>query len=214
MGWLKAVAALFRSDPQGMELYARLQEMLSIGGRMFDQATSPLFDPEAPSPAREDLHQMDQDLNRLEKQVRLRLLAAIAVNPERDDAIRLRLIELVHHAERCGDYSKNIFEVFENSGPLPPSAFRDILAEQRVFISELFGRAWQIYDSGDAQAAQEVVARAKGLSRKDNEIVGALLSGTPCEHSVAVALMARFFKRLQSHLVNIAKPALAQLDPD
>ena len=205
MGWFKALTGLFRADPAGKALYAQLQKMLAIGGQMFDLATAPLFDADAVAPDREEIYRMDQDLNRLEREVRQRLLTSVAVNPEQDDAMRMRLMELVRHAERCGDFSKNIFEVFENSGALPASDFRDALAEQRTFISGLFERAWTTYDAGDSAAAEEIVARARELSRKDNEIVAALLTGSECEHAVAVAMMARFLKRIQSHLVNIAR---------
>lgn len=205
MSWFRFFRALFRPEGDHRALYERLHEMLQLGRRMFDLATAPLFEPGVQTTDHATMHEMDAQVNRLEREARRRLLTALAVNPEQDAPTRLLLLGLLKDAERCGDFAKNTFEVFERSGPLPPGPYADLLRDQRQFVLRLFEEVWTVYENGDRERALALIAEAKTFSKRDGEIVAELISGAPAANPAAVALLTRFFKRIQQHLVHILR---------
>ena len=205
MGWWRQLTALFRSEPVSGELYEKLHEMLVRGRQLFERVTEELLDPDKPGPEREEVYGMDARINQLHSEIRRRLLTSVAVNPERDAATRRLLIGMARDAERCGDFSKNIYEVFEHASGLDLGEHADFLREQRAFVASLFDEVWQVVDQSDEVAANRLIAQAKDFSRRDAAIVHAILAGEPSAHPAAVALLVRFFKRIQHHLVNLAK---------
>ena len=205
MGWLSNLSLLFRPEPPSAQLFLSLRGMLSKGQALFEAVTAPIFDADEPRPERELVYGLDKDLNKAEIETRRRLLTSIAVNPLHDIATRMLLLSAVKHVERCGDLTKNVFEVFERSGPLKPSAHRDFLWEQREFIRELFDQIWEVFDSGDSAAADRIRLAAKRFSEGDVALVHELLQASDCGQAVALAMLSRFFKRIMGHLVNIAK---------
>lgn len=205
MNWLHFLRTLFRPEGGQTEIRERFHEMLRIGRRMFDEVTAPLFDDAATAPERAAVQAMDADLNRLEREIRRRLLTSVAVNPEQDVTTRLLLLGLAKDAERCGDFAKNIHDVFSRAGKLPPGEHSDLLRDQRAFILRLFDQVWEVYEEGDDERARALLDEAKSFSRRDSEVVQEMLAEPEIPHPVAVALLSRFFKRIQHHLVNVIR---------
>lgn len=213
MGWIKFFRSLFHPEGGSDVIYEHFHEMLTIGQQMFERVSAPLFDPNAVAPTNEDIRSLDAQINRLEKEIRSRLLTAVAVHPEEDTALRLLLLGLVRDAERCGDFSKHLFDVFQHSGgALPPCAHTDALREQQGFIRRLFDEVWEVYDAGNRERALQLLAEAKQFSLRDNAIVHALLAGDASPAPVAIALAARFFKRIQSHLAHVVDAVVVPQD--
>ena len=203
MGWVKTLTALFRADPPSARVLDDLQGMLQLAHRMFDRVTEPLLSADAETLSREAVRALDRDVNRLELEARRALVTAAAVNPGDRATERLRLMGLITHAERCGDFAKHIFDVFEHGGPLQPGKYREFLVEQRAFISRLFATADEVLGGREPDGVAALLAEAKVYSHKDRDIVYGLLRNADCEQAVAVALLVRFFKRIQRHVVNI-----------
>ena len=61
------------------------------------------------------------------------------------------------------------------------------------------------HQRGDEVAARRLIEAGRPLNRRGAEIIRELLRGAACPHPVAVALLLRFFRRIQSHLIHIAQ---------
>lgn len=203
MGWLKFLSSFTRSQEQNRIPYERLATMLKVGRRMFEHVTAPLLSSDADAPTREEVLEMDREINRLEEEARRAILTAAAVNPEAYAATGMLTANLIRDAERIGDFSKNIFDVFENTGNLAESDHLDFIRQQRDFILRLFDEVPVVFEAGDEPGAQALIAAARPLNHRGSEILHGLLSGGSDAHPVAVALLLRFFRRIQSHLVHI-----------
>ena len=208
MGWFGNLMSLFRPDPTSKELLERLYSMIATANRMFDAVTLPLFDESRPHPEREFVYGLDKELNIAEVEIRRRLLTSIAVNPIHEIATRMLLLSGSKHVERCGDLTKNVFEVFERSGPLVKGPYQEFLLEQRDFIAGLFDRIRHVFDSGDIDEAERIMVEARQFSQRDGEIVHELIQCADCPQPVAIAMLTRLLKRIMGHLVNMARETI------
>lgn len=216
MGWIQFFSSLVKSRSHSRVPYERLREMLSLGGRMFREVTAPLVDVQQNQPTREEILEMDREINRLENEARRAILTAAAVAPEAYATTGLLTANLIRDAERIGDFAKNIFDVFENAGALDEHDHVDFLRSQREFVLRLFDETWEVFETGNRERAEQLISDARPINREGARIVRELLTATESQHPVAVALLLRFFRRIQSHLVHILETVVmpARLDSD
>lgn len=125
----------------------------------------------------------------------------------------LLLMSVVKDAERLGDYAKNLLEVAELlERPIDRDLFsryfdgtdRDVLAlfnhARRAFIetdSDMASLAWD-YEKRIAKGCDEIVRKVAHSNLTVNE-------------AVCFALIARYFKRITAHLVNVATSVILPL---
>jgi phosphate transport system protein len=101
---LKEIVNAFRKKDVVHELTSRLAEMLGASHWMFDQACSCLMGQTQTDEVSEALYARDRDINRIEREIRERIVTHLSVGNESDLAPCLALMSLVKDAERIGDY--------------------------------------------------------------------------------------------------------------
>ncbi|WP_355660707.1 phosphate signaling complex PhoU family protein [Halomonas salifodinae] len=198
------------------QAYEDLTRMLQHGAWMFARANEVLYSTVAAEEVREPLYERDRAVNDLERSIRRKVLRHLTVNPGHDVAICLALMSVAKDAERIGDYCKNVFEVgaFYTEGFHVPKYQQplDAMAERLTAMFELLVAATR--DSDEAKA-HGVIAEAKGIRGEGDRLVEELLRESEAvefHEAVAYSLLARHYKRVASHLANIATAVIGRLE--
>lgn len=182
------------------------QEMLSEAEEMFKTAMCKVMKFEETDI---DIYEKDRKINRMEWTVRQKVLEHLVIGSgEVDVPAALILISAVVDIERIGDYTKNIIELADIS-PLAMifeeehvCFFKDIEAQ----IVELFHLTQNSYRTGNEKKGQRVMDMHWQISERCDKMLEHLASEQDLnvEHAVIYTLLARYLKRISSHLKNIA----------
>jgi phosphate uptake regulator len=212
---LKEIVNAFRKKDVVNELTGRFAEMLGASHWMFDQACSCLMGQTRTEEISESLYARDRDINRIEREIRERILTHLSVGNESDLAPCLALMSLVKDAERIGDYCKNIYEVSKFSkATFTHREFAEPLDEIRGKISGLFEPVREAFLAQDTARAKRLRDEAHDLSLRCDMIVQQLLqvdADFPSAEAVAYVLLARHYKRVEAHLWNIATGVISPI---
>ncbi len=188
-----------------------IQAMVFLGRDMFASAAAHLLENEI---LEDDLSELDQNINLGEQRIRRAVFEHLSIHPEQDLIFSLKLVSIVHEAERIGDLAKSLAKVASMAkGPrlgdrvMPLREFRD-----QVLL--LFDRLEEGFFRGSIEEAEEIMATHKYLKDEvalyiqdladDNEITG--------NEGVVYALSARMLNRVSAHIANIASTVVSPLD--
>lgn len=154
----------------------------------------------------QSFYDKDIEINNQEKEIRRLLFEHLSIRPGHDTSGCLALMSLIKDAERIGDYSKNIFE----AGILHGGNIRDIKFYERMIptqskISESFPVLAKAFKKSDTKLAQEILRNYTPIKRDCDKILNELFAQevSPNE-AVVTAMLSRYFKRINSHVSNIA----------
>ena len=191
-----------------------LDGMLADTRWMFEEACAVLGGEKPAADVRDRLFERDQRVNRVEREVRRKIRDYLATGADANIPGCLALISTVKDAERIGDYCKNVFELAEVYGrPLEEGRYSAPLLGIRKEILAFFEMTRQAYADGDDALAREVVHRKATVSKETDLLIDQLVrDNLDTAYAVAYALLARHFKRISSHLANIASSVFAPLD--
>ena len=205
--------AFFREEQPPLidQAFCDVQSMLQNGHEMFAAATAFLLDNEILDV---DLKALDNKINHCEQSLRRAVLEHLTIDPNRELIFSLKLISIVHEAERIGDLAKSLAKVGDlakkpRMGPVVPP-----LREVRNRILAMFEYGREGFVAGDASAArrlmkdheqlkEDVAAYLQMLAERDD------LTGN---EGVVYALSARMMSRVSSHLANIASTVASPFD--
>lgn len=156
-----------------------------------------------------DVYQRDKKINKYEREVRRNVITHLAVAGKRDIAAGLSLVSIVIDVERIGDYTKNIADLArEHPKRLLAGTHEDTLCWLEETITERFTALDQVLLESDRNLAREIMGSHTEINEKCDKITMKMVKYTgddlPCQSAVALALYARYLKRISSHLTNIA----------
>lgn len=156
-----------------------------------------------------DISAKDKEVNKGERDVRRKILTHLSITGGGNLSAGLALATIVIDIERIGDYTKNIHDLSINHPKrLNAGKLEDKLQEVEKGITELFENMIKSYKHDDVELARKVMLDYKQeLSSACDEITDAIVGGKTDDLSpqeaAAVALYARFLKRIASHSRNI-----------
>ena len=189
------------------EIVAEFEDMLKIGSAMFEQVGGALLEGRTTVDLKKELYKEDAKLNLLEQTIRRKIVAQLSSSQGVAEPIAscLILMSISKDAERLGDYSKNMFTVFEVKAQLGKTEpYYGRLQAVKGIISELFASVLVAYKESDKQAARALVQKSYEAQKICDENLKDLLLAGPGDDFVAYAVLSRFFKRIVAHLSNIA----------
>lgn len=204
---------LFKGEqpPLVRDALRHVEEMLKQGYEMFEAATAYLLDNEILDV---DLKALDENVNRREQELRRLVLQHLTVDPNRELLFSLKLISIVHEAERIGDLAKSIAKTAALADRprladpvLPLRALRDR-------IRTMFEQARAGFVKGDEAVARALMREHEQIKDEVSRYLQALAANealTPNE-AVVYALGARLLSRVSSHLANIASTVAQPFD--
>ncbi len=156
-----------------------------------------------------DIKQTDRKINKFEREVRRNVLTHLTVAGVTDLVPGLVLVSIVIDVERIGDYTKNIYDLAkEHPKKLKGGKHEAGLEELEKVLNEIFPQTIAVLREQNKKQGSEIMQREDWFGKHSEAIVAACMHGEDptlnVASSVGLALYARYLKRINAHLTNIA----------
>lgn len=199
---------------KGLErMRAQFGQMLDAGRHIFDAAANSLLGGTELEVIRQDLFETDKRINDAEQRIRREIVIHATVHGAASFPSCLVLMTVVKDAERVGDYAKNIFDLAELSPEQPSGEYKDDLIRLKDEISTLMGDCREAFDAQDNELAKQLIRDAQRIEDHCDEKVSLLIKAEKdIDMSTTYALAYRYFKRVASHVFNVATSVFQPID--
>ena len=194
-------------------VFEEFKGMLDDTEIMFTSVCKRLLDNVDEPGLKQKIYNIDKKVNNLQKDIRKRIVEHLTLQPTVDVAACLVLMSVVKDAERLGDYCKNLYEVTELlSKPVDRELFSKYFDGIEKDILEMFDLTKKAFIEADEEKARLTWDYKTRLTKDCNRIVAELAKcDLSVNEAVCFVLVARYFKRLVAHLVNIATSVILPL---
>ena len=202
---LKELWAILRGDEMSGEIGEDFKKMLEIVQQMLLDASEIYWTERPEAGAIRPLYASDIHVNRLQRQIRKRLVAHLGAGTSLDVPYGLLIMSLAKDVERLGDYAKNLAEISTiRRGPFPEGACLDELKSVRDDVEELVRRFHDAYLESDVELSKELIRKGRAVSRRADRLIEQIAaSDFKADAAVAMVLGARFYKRIEAHVLNL-----------
>jgi phosphate transport system protein len=210
---LKELLGIFRADSPRQAITDNFVTMLNLSKEMILEASAVFWGKQQDPAGRKALFDKDVQVNQYERTIRKQLVTHLAVGDSRNVPFGLAMMSLVKDVERLGDYAKNLAELVDlRTSPIPDGGAIADLADIRRGVEALASEASDVFTRGDKQRATELTRSGRSVTKRCEDIVRKVAASTlPAEHAVTIALAARFYKRIQKHLLNLLSAVIMPL---
>ncbi|UCD55629.1 MAG: hypothetical protein JSV93_02225 [Candidatus Omnitrophota bacterium] len=192
------------------EVLEEFKEMLDDTKYMFESVCRELIEGKMSPDLKDKIYEVDRKVNRLEKEIRKRIVEHLSIQPTVDVPVSLVLMSVVKDAERIGDYCKNLFEVIDLlDKPLKQERFEKLFNGIDKKILEEFEKTQKAFMESDEEVAKEILYLEREVVKNCEDIVKKLAkSNLSTNEAVCFTLLARYFKRVAAHLANIGSSVI------
>ncbi len=199
---------LFLSESLLDEAFNTTLKMLEFDDKMYRASRTSLRETDAALPDI-DVRKTDVQVNKYEREVRRMVLTHLSVSGTQHLVAGLVLVSIVVDVERIGDYTKNISDLAGlHSSKLQGGKYEENLLEVERFVSDNFEKTIAVLKSHDKELAHQVMSVEQKVGKASDWIVNEMItvrdSSITAGDAVSVALYARYLKRINAHLTNIA----------
>jgi phosphate uptake regulator len=170
------------------------------------QEASDVYWGKAQSPEeRTALYKKDVEVNKLERRVRKQIIAHLTGPQKSAVPYALLIMSLVKDAERLGDYAKNLLEVSEmHETEFPNDERVGELQEIRHSVEGLARAAREVFEAGNEERATELTREGRNVAKRCDDLIRRIAAADyDGATAVSLTLGARFYKRIDSHLLNL-----------
>jgi phosphate uptake regulator len=212
----KQLFSALKSGEAVDEAVVQLGQMLEHAEWMFLRANKVLRREVAAEEVREPIRGRDKSINALLRSIRGLIVRHLTINPGTDVAACLALMSVAKDAERIGDYCKNLLEVgrfYKEDFNVP--RYHEPLEAVRGRVEGLFGQVRTAFLASDTKEAKAVLKAADAIGDDCDQVIEQLLGDEASGQThevVAYALLARHYKRVSSHLSNIATAVMGKVE--
>jgi len=192
------------------QVLGKFEKMLSDTQEMFESVRRKLFEGTEEKGLKDRIYELDRGVNKLEKDIRKRIIAHLSVQGDVDIPASLVLMSVVKDAERLGDYAKNLFEVTEMANaPLDKKLFNELFDNMDGQVVETFKKTKQAFLESDEKLAKGILNLEGDIVKKcDRAIEKLAQSSLDANTAVCFTLVARYLKRIVAHLTNISSSVI------
>jgi len=206
------ILSLWKKDDLLKQSFVTAGEMLMLTKEMYLEVMQRTLKDGAPG---FDIHERDQQLNDMEREIRRKVLEHLSINPQQDIVASLVLVSVVNDIERIGDYTKNLEELEElyTEDFSKLHGFK-ILKKCSDQVETFFDLTRKSFVSGDKTKARQVMKDYKGVGQNCDQVIEETFQDPTMNKNAALAsvLFARYLKRICSHLKNIASSVVNPFD--
>ncbi|MFC1643694.1 phosphate uptake regulator PhoU [Chlamydiota bacterium] len=155
---------------------------------------------------KDNIYDNDRKINELERDIRKKIVEHLVLQPSVDITVCLVLMSVVKDAERLGDYCKNLYEIIElHHGPLGKKNYETYLKGLEDKIMEIFTKTRKAFKESDEATSQSIIVTNKDILSTLTEALNKIAaSDLTAREAVSLAATTRYFRRITSHLGNIA----------
>lgn len=151
-----------------------------------------------------DVYASDRELNRMERNIRRKILEHLAINPKQDIVGALVLTTVIVHIERLGDYSKNVYELAKKNTVKEGKYFeRSKCITQRLF--PICERAVQVYRDSLAEEARGMISELDEIKKECEKNIDEIMDEKEIsvKEGILYSLFFRYLKRVTAHTMDI-----------
>lgn len=201
----KELWLILRGDDTSGEIGEDFAQMLGIAQRMLLDASEIYWSERPEAGAIRPLYASDIQVNRLQRQIRKRLVSHLGVGSSIDVPYGLLIMSLAKDVERLGDYAKNLAEAATiRRQPFPEGECLEELQSIRLEVEELVQRSHDAYLESDVELCKALIKKGRAVSRRCDRLIEKIAeSDYQASVAVAMALGARYYKRIEAHLLNL-----------
>ncbi|HUU03162.1 MAG TPA: PhoU domain-containing protein [Myxococcota bacterium] len=205
---IKQIIQALRTHGLMVEVERSIRKMIELAQGVFSASVHALLDQRE---VEFDLYARDREINLLVVEIRQKIVEHLNISACHNVGGELVLLKVINDLERVGDYSKNLLDLAK----MLPAPLEDDFYLQQIrscydkvegFFSKVLGA---LFD-GDEDAAREVIEGHIAINISCEELVEKLMHDKQinAQPAIAYALIARYFKRVSSHLKNVASTAV------
>jgi len=204
---LKELLSLFRADDAIAQMGADFSKMVELSRELTARAGHVLFGEGKSEEAElEAIAKSDVAINKLERSIRKQLIAHLILTRDAGDVTYcLLLMSLVKDVERLGDYAKNVSEIrVEANAGLPDDEIGAEMRSIRDAVESTYASVNEVFATSDARAATQLIQQGKAVNRRCDDLISKVAASSyNAATTTAIVLAARYYKRIESHLLNI-----------
>ncbi len=192
---------------------AKVQAMLAHDRYEFDLAMAALLGEVVPQEVNQDLRSTDQQVNRLEREIRRELIVHASVFGGIDSPSVLIYMSVVKDIERIGDYAKNLLDLALDGANFSQVADQEEWRRLSTEISQYIAEAGEAFRTRNAARSRDL--RRKGdrlLDFFDDRVSEMIRADDRGAQAVARALAYRYLKRVVAHLMNLLSAVIVPFD--
>ncbi|MCH7520685.1 MAG: hypothetical protein IIB42_03155 [Candidatus Marinimicrobia bacterium] len=215
--WKSLLSSLFKEDNLYIQALNESYEMLDLDLSMYEASVESLRHSDT-GDVNIDIYQLDKKINAYERDVRKKVMTHLSVTGSKDLAPGLILISVVIDIERIGDYTKNINDMAQqHTKRLKAGSIEEDLQLVESRVTSLFSDMIKTFKNSDEDKARQLMEAYKGgISNNCDEITNRIVNGEvtdlPSADAAAVALYARYLKRIAAHSRNIITSVVNPFD--
>ena len=213
---LGSLIAVLRSNDALDKAFLEFNQMLESGHWMYQEVQSILDGSKNPMDSRDAIFLKDQEINNLLRSLRSNLVTHLTMNKNADVAACLVLMSIAKDAERIGDYCKNLFEIAVHDHKREhPTQYANRLDALPSQVEDVFNLVGQAFPESSTKLAKATIRAADAIRNECDSIENELLAereSMETHDAVACSLKARYYKRLASHLANIATAIFGRIE--
>ena len=192
---------------------SKVQTMLQHDLHEFDLAMSALLGEVVAGEVNQELRSTDQQVNRLEREIRREIMVHSSVFGGLDSPAVLVYMSIVKDIERVGDYAKNLLDLARDGADLSTAPDAEEWRRLWAEVAQLITEAGPVFQRRDTARARELRSGGDALLTLFDGRVSALIRGEDTgEQAVARALAHRYLKRVVAHLMNLLSAVIMPLD--
>ena len=211
---LKELIELLRAKSPLNDMLNEFTQMVEKTEWMFDTAVQVLMAQKGSQEVARELYAKDKEVNEHQRSIRRKIINHLTLHPHADVPACLVLMSVVKDAERVGDYCKNIYELstmFDVA--FDKGRYKTPLKELAEQLENLFGKTRKAFVWSDEDAAHAIIIKGEMITKQCDMLIKQLIvDNLPTNKAVAYTLLARYFKRVSSHLVNVATSVVTSVD--
>lgn len=210
---LKEIFQLLKGQDPDRVLLRDFERMLELAKELILQAGE-VFWGRAWSPEeRSSLYAKDVEINRLQRDIRRRLVARLVTSTSASNTHALVLMSLVKDVERLGDYAKNLAEVPNLVGaPMPDDELAGELREIHQAVEGCLVEVPGVLEASEVDRAKQLNAQGRNTCKRCDALIQRVArSEHRAPEAVALVLGGRYYKRIQSHLLNLLSSVIMPL---
>lgn len=213
----KELTNLWKSDNLLVEAWGESFEMLEIAQVMFLEAVRILRESDDTVVNRE-IRKKDKQVNAYERNVRRKVMTHCTIQGPAVLPSGMVLISIVIDIERIGDYCKNILDLAEaHPQHLSVPAYDEQLGKIEEVIKKRFVNTLNVLKNQDVETARGMMNTFKEeissiCDQIDDDLVQGTIEGISPSDSAALALYARYLKRISAHLNNMITSVVNPFD--
>jgi phosphate uptake regulator len=188
--------------------------MIATTEWMFDSSIKVLMNGKKAEEVKEDIYAKDKEVNEHQRSIRRKIIRHLTLQPGSDVPACLVLMSVVKDAERVGDYCKNIFELGTTLDvEFDSGRYKTPFIELAEQVENLFGKTRKAFERSDEEIARSITIKGARIGEQCDMLLKQLIvDNLPTKKAVAYTLIARHFKRITSHLTNIATSVVTSVD--